>query len=169
MERQAREAFYGNLVWVVDGRSFQNKFDLYHLLPDPDSELAKDVVWFKAQRGMKGANDGAFWRRSEDPDAQRGSGSMVEVHSYREIKSEVEGSYRGHQQYDWVRPRRTWLETSYPVYLDFGDEWLLRLEYYGTTKLHRVYRISKRKFVLDVMTETRAEAIATRFYPLFSS
>ena len=165
-ERQAREAFYGNLVWVVDGRSFKENFDLYHLLPDPNSEVAKDLVWFKAQRGMNGSNAGLFWRRSENPDVQPGSGGMVKIRAYREIKAEVEATYHGHQQYDWARPRRAWLETRCPVYLDFGDEWLLRLELYGDTQLRCVYRVAKRKFVHDVMTETRAEDIASRFYPI---
>jgi hypothetical protein len=168
-ERQAREAFYGNLVWVVDGRSFRENFDLYHLLPDPDSELAKDIVWFKAQRGRHGANDGMFWRRSENLDAEAGSTSMVWVRGYHEIKAEVAASYRGHQQYDWVRPRRAWLESKCPVYLDFGDEWLFRLDFYGATRLRCVYRVAKRKFVHDVMVETRTTDIATRFYPLASA
>lgn len=141
-------------------------FDLYHLLPDPNSEIAKDLVWFKAQRGMNGANAGLFWRLSENPEVQQGSGEMVEIHSYQEIKVEVEASYRGHQQYHWRRPRRAWLETNCWVYLDFGDEWLLRLERYGVTQLRCVYRIAKRKFVHDAMTETLAENIASRFYPI---
>jgi competence protein CoiA len=165
-ESQAREAFYGNLVWVVDGRPFQANFDLYHLLPDPSSDLAKDVVWTKAQRGRNGANAGTFWRLSENPHVPSGSSGMVLVRSYQEIRAEVEASHCGHQQYDWVRPRQTWLETNCPVYLDFGDDWLLCLEYYGGTRLHCVYRIAKRKFVNDAMTETRAEDIARRFYPL---
>jgi competence protein CoiA len=162
-ERQAREAFYENLVWIVDGKPFRKNFDLYHLLPDPSSELAKDIVWLKAQRGMNGANAGIFWRRSENSGVQSDSGGLVQIRSYQDIKCEVEASYRGHQQYDWVRPRRTWLEANCPVYLDFGEDWLLRLEYYGKTQLHCAYRIDKRKFVHDVMTETRAEHVATRF------
>lgn len=29
-ERASREAFYKNLVWIVDGRGFRNQFDLHH-------------------------------------------------------------------------------------------------------------------------------------------
>jgi competence protein CoiA len=29
-ERQSREAYYGNLVWVIDGRGFRDNFDIYH-------------------------------------------------------------------------------------------------------------------------------------------
>ncbi|NTG29977.1 CoiA-like domain protein [Agrobacterium rhizogenes] len=168
-ERQAREDFYQNLVWVIDGRAFRRNFDFYHPLPDPNSELAKDIVWFKAKRGLDGANEGMFWRRSDNPNVEPGTGEMVLVRSaqsLRDIATCGAASFRGHQQYDWVRPRRVWLEARCPVYLDFGDEWLFRLETYGETALPCVFRVAKRKFVRDMMTEIRAQDIATRFYPL---
>ena len=31
-ERVAREDFYKNLVWVLDGRGFLQNFDIYHML-----------------------------------------------------------------------------------------------------------------------------------------
>lgn len=49
-ERLSREAFYGNLIWIIDGKPFKANFDIYHELPDPRSELAKDIVWTKARR-----------------------------------------------------------------------------------------------------------------------
>jgi len=65
-----------------------------------------------------------------------------------------------------VRPRRTWLDAACPVYIDFGKEWLARLETYDETGLPIVRLVSKKKFVHDVMAETRAEDVATHFYPL---
>jgi hypothetical protein len=35
-----------------------------------------------------------------------------------------------------------------------------------STEQRSSYRVAKRKFVRDVMTETRSTDIATRFYPL---
>lgn len=67
-ERGSRENFYGNLVWVLDGRGFADRFDVYHLLPDPTSDLAKDLIWIKATRRLEGAVRGLFFRRSDDPD-----------------------------------------------------------------------------------------------------
>jgi hypothetical protein len=169
-ERLSREAFYGNLVWVIDGRGFRQNFDIYHILPDPRSELAQDLVWFKASRPMQGAAAGLFMRlsqmRQERPDATKRTNMGGEIHGIHRIQSEIEQAYRGHHQYDWVRPRRTWLEALCPVYIDFGDEYLVKLEIYDESGLPCIRHVAKRKFVHDAMTETLATNIATRFYPI---
>ncbi len=165
-ERSAREEFYGNLIWVVDGRCFRKNFDIYHLLPDPASDLARDLVWFKATRPMQGAAHGLFWRLSENPGSSKTTNNGVWIHGIGDIEDEVNAAYRGHHQYDWVRPRKTWLDATCPVYIDFGDEGLVRLEIYDESGLTCVRRISKRKFLHDVMVETLARAIGTRFYPI---
>lgn len=171
-ERISREAFYKNLVWVIDGRGFRDNFDIYHLLPDPSSELAQDLVWSKATRSMQGAARGLFFRVSEgrkdypSEDISKATLSFGEIHSLRELQTEIEQAYRGHHQYDWVRPRRTWLDATCPVYIDFGDEHLVRLEIYDESNLPCIRYVSKRKFVHDVMIETDVGAIATRFYPI---
>lgn len=169
-ERLSREAFYGNLVWIVDGRSFRQNFDLYHMLPNPRSELAQDIVWVKAKRPMKGAASGLFFRVSESrqhyPDATKANMRGGIYRSFSDIKMLVEKEYCGHHQYDWVRPRRTWLDATCPVYLDFGDDWLVRLETYDETGLQCVKLVAKRKFMHDIMVETSAVDIARCFFPI---
>ncbi|MFG1351906.1 competence protein CoiA [Xanthobacter autotrophicus] len=171
-ERQSREVFYGNLVWVIDGRGFRDNFDIYHLLPDPRSEIAQDIVWSKATRPMRGAAGGLFFRLSEtqldypDRTITKATLTFGRIYSLQDIQTEVEQAYRGHHQYDWVRPRRTWLDAACPVYIDFGNEFLLKLEIYDDSKLPCVRYVAKRKFLHDAMVETDARAIATRFYPL---
>ena len=154
-ERISREDFYGNLVWIIDGRGFKNNFDIYHMLPSPSSNLASDLVWAKAIRNMRGAIKGMFYRLSEkDPDS-----TMVRICGIREIEQEIEETYVGHHQYDWVYPRKTWLDAKCPIYIDFGDEWLVRLESYGIRNLPCVRLVSKRKFVEDTMREASVSAI----------
>lgn len=171
-ERQSRESFYGNLVWVVDGRGFKKNFNIYHLLPAPESEVAQDLVWCKASRVAKGAAAGLFFRLSEsqaeNPDETITKATMrgCYYHGIYEIKADVERAYRGHHQYGWVRPRRTWLDAVCPVYIDFGDEYLVRLETYDESGLRCIRLIYKPKFVHDVMVETNAREVATRFYRL---
>lgn len=166
-ERLSRELFYRNLVWVVDGRSFQRNFDILHMLPDPKSKLAEDIIWFKGKRGMQGSSNGMFWRPSENPNVSN-ENNLVIVHSMHEIKNEVEQSYRGHHQYDWIKPRKTWLDATCPVYIDFGDIYLVKLGSYNQSKLPCVHLISKSKFIHDVSVELNAKDIATRFYPISS-
>lgn len=170
-ERRSREDFYGNLVWIIDGRGFRKNFDILHLLPDPTSELAKDLVWLKSKRHMEGANEGIFLRLSENAiDYPQGLTKATLkggwVHGLREIEAELHQAYRGHHQYDWVRPRRTWLDATCPVYIDFGEDFLIRLEVYDESGLPCIRYIAKRKFVYDVMHETHARDIATRFFPI---
>ena len=169
-ERQSREDFYGNLVWVIDGSVFRENFDIYHELPDPKSNIASDVIWAKAKRNMNGANAGIFFRLSEakeeNPDITKAEVRGGWMHSIREIQNEIDQFYTGYHQYDWVRPRKTWLDAQCPVYIDFGDEHLVKLEIYDESGLGCIRYVSKRKFVHDSMVESRAVDIATRFYPL---
>jgi len=165
-ERLSRERFYGNLVWVIDGSGFKRNFDILHMLPAPESELAKDLVWFKGSRQMQGGARGLFWRRSENSESTKTNSGMVMVHCIEEIQDKVGSAYNGHHQYDWIRSRTTWLDATCPVYIDFGDDCLFRLETYGDYKLPCVRMIAKRKFIHDVSVETHARDIATRFYPI---
>ncbi len=169
-ERVSRENFYQNLIWVIDGTVFQYNFDIYHMLPDPKSELAQDLIWSKAKRHMNGANAGMFFRLSEalvdDPSVTKATLRGGWVHGMREIEEEVKNSYNGYHQYDWVRPRKTWLDATCPVYIDFGDEYLVKLGTYDESGLKCIRLVSKRKFVHDAMVEGEARNVATRFYPI---
>ena len=154
-ERTAREAFYGNLVWIIDGRGFRQNFDVYHELPHPNSAIAADIVWTKARRGMKGTIGGMFHRLSEtQPDD-----ILVRVHSLNEIQTKVAETYCGHHQYDWVRPRRAWLDSSCPVFIDFGDDLLVKLEIYDKSNLPCIRYVAKRELLRDAMRETDARAV----------
>jgi competence protein CoiA len=169
-ERLSREDFYKNLVWVLDGREFRRNFDIYHPLPHPASELAQDIVWLKATRPMQGAARGIFLRLSEgileDPNTTKATLRGGYMHFMYEIQTKMHEAYAGHHQYDWVRPRRTWLDATCPVYVDLGFDALARLETYDESGLLCIRLIPKRIFVHDVMTENGAKDIAKHFCPL---
>jgi competence protein CoiA len=169
-ERLSREHFYRNLVWVLDGKEFRHNFDLYHALPHPASEVAQDIVWFKATRPMKGAARGIFLRLSEgvleDPSVTKATLRGGYMHFLHEIQPKMHEAYAGHHQYDWVRPRRTWLDATCPVYVDLGFDTLARLETYDESGLLCVRLIPKRAFVHEVMTKRDAADIAEHFHPL---
>jgi competence protein CoiA len=158
-ERLSRESFYGNLIWIIDGSVFRKNFDIYHLLPDPASALAEDLVWSKATRATQGAARGLFFRLSEalidDPYATKATLRSGWIHGIHEIEDQVNLAYRGHHQYDWIRPRRTWLDATCPVYIDLGDNSLARLETYDASGLPCIRLVAKREFVRSVMSEQR--------------
>ncbi len=82
------------------------------------------------------------------------------LHFIGEIQDEVDQTYNGYHQYDWVRPRKTWLDARCPVYIDFGGECLVKLETYDDSGLQCIRYVSKRKFVSDAMIETCAADVA---------
>lgn len=160
-ERVSRENFYGNLIWIVDGRSFRQRFEIYHPLPSPRSELSQDLVWSRAKRGQEGANRGLFFRVSEarqyEPMATRATLRGGQIHSIREIQAAIESSYEGHHQYDWIRPHQGWLVAGCPVYLDFGDAYLVRLQVFDhETRLPCVRLVAKSDFIKSTLLANKA-------------
>ena len=171
-ERKAREAFYGNLLWIIDGRGFRKNFDVYHKLPHPNSAVASDIVWEKAHRGMGGTTRGMFFRLTETqryhPDKVLTKSTIGapdtldrEVHSLNEIRTEVEEAYCGHHQYDWIRSRGVWLESLCPVFIDFGDHLLVKLEIYDDSGLPCIRYVPKIHLVQDMMLKSDARAVCS--------
>mgnify|MGYP003131855534 FL=1 len=152
------------MVWIIDGAAFHRNFDIYHPLPDPHADFARDLVWAKAKRGMEGANRGIFFRWSEAceeyPRIAKKDVTFGCIHGIDEVRDALEESYRGHHQYHWIRPRKTWIDAACPVYIDFGKGFLARLETYDDSDLRCVRLIDKAKFIHDVMTQVDAHQIA---------
>ena len=183
-ERESRESFYRNLIWIVDGRNFRKSFHLGCMLPEPSAEWVKDIVWDHCKQSAYRYSTKpieecvpSFWRISdltrECPGLTKANiyerlpaGTLVLSHSSSEVEAEAKADYSGHHQFHWVRPRQTWLVAMCPVYIDFGEEVLYRLQEYDETGMLCVRLIAKRKLVHDAMAEKRAEDIATRFYPI---
>ena len=183
-ERQSRESFYRNLIWIVDGRGFRKGFHLGCMLPDPSLGGFEDIVWIQNSRSayrhsfepMEGCIP-SFWRISEVAKDFPGltkaniataipSWGLVEVHRADEVRDQAEAKYRGHHQFYWTRPRQTWLDAKCPVYIDFGEDLLYRLQEYDETRRLCIRLVAKQKLIHDTMVEKRAQNIATRFYPI---
>jgi competence CoiA-like predicted nuclease len=139
-ELRSREAFYGHMVWVVNGALFARQFFVLDALPDPKTEFAADLVFHRAHRAHEGRG---FWRKSENLTG----GPLVLAHSMSEIREEIARNFAGHHLFDWERPRTVWFDATAPVFLDFGDDELLWLKRYDDRDLWCVQRVSKRRFV----------------------
>lgn len=136
-ELEAREAFYKNMIWIVDGRPFAAQFEVCpEPLPHPGSPLLDDVVFFEG-RGW------AFWRRSEN----EAGATMVLMHKSEEIASQIREHYKGHHFFKWKRPRDVWFHAKAPVLIDFGGQELYRICEYQYPSTHCVQRISKRALI----------------------
>jgi hypothetical protein len=130
-ELRSREEFYGNLIWIINARNFTKQFFLMSPVPDPMSELGRDIVFSNGQKPMKLLKPAPlaglmFWLRSENV----GHTGMVRIRGSHELKDAILSNYNGHHLFHWKRPRDVWLKAAAPVFFDFGDEALWRLQTY---------------------------------------
>lgn len=171
VELRAREAFYPELVWVLDGRPFRNQFEFYHALPHPDSPLAADIVWSQASPRLYGTQSGIFFRVSEwERDEGRVAASKADVkggwlHFYHQIEADILAAHRGHYQYGWVKPRRGWLSATMPVFIDFGDGTLWKLGTYDDTGLTYARVTSVERFVMAAECATDRTDLEALLWP----
>lgn len=139
-ELNSREDFYGNMIWIVNGKSFRKNFYILHKLPNPKAEFVKDIAFKDRKKNDRGK---LFYRYSEnEKDAD-----MVIVHSVDDLKSEIDSNYIGHHLYDWVRPRTVWLNSTCRVFIDFDDEGIWELQIYDTRGLKCVRKYDKEYFI----------------------
>lgn len=133
-ELHARETFYKNMIWIVDGRSFAKNFEIdKDPLPHPKSMLLDEIVFHSGLAA-------AFFKRS---DLENESGTLYELHRSATIESEILRDYRGHHFYKWKRPRDVWYQASAPVFLDLGASELIRLMRYNPKSQRCVQRVPK--------------------------
>jgi competence protein CoiA len=59
-ERDQRERFYKNMIWIVNAQTFASNFHILDPLPPPDAEIVRDLVFFPAQVDTRFPG---FWRR----------------------------------------------------------------------------------------------------------
>lgn len=139
-ELRSREAFYGRMIWIVNGAPFAKQFFLLDALPDPETAFATDLVFNRTHHAHQGRT---FWRKSENP----AGGPLVLAHSMAEIREQIERNFAGHHLFDWVRARTVWFDATAPVFLDFGSDGFFWLKRYDSRNLWCVQRVSKRRLV----------------------
>jgi hypothetical protein len=141
-ELLSREKFYGNMIWIVNGTTFKSNFHILHPLPNPEADFVKDLVFFPRKHNHAGM---AFHRRSEKLE----NSILVEIHGMHKIQEQVNQTYKGHHVFDWVRAKYVWFEAAMPVYFDFGDSLLWRLDKTYQENLPCVQAVSKREFIFE--------------------
>jgi competence protein CoiA len=143
LELAAREGFYGNMLWIVNGAPFLKQFFILGRLPPPEVAWVQDIV---LAGPMHGGRAEFFWRKSEHPDHV--AGDVVQMHDMSEIQDQTDGDYVGHHRYDWIRPRSVWFEAHSPVYIDFGGDLLWQLREHGERKFECIQAVRKKTLIL---------------------
>lgn len=152
-EMRSREAFYDNMVWVVDAAPFLRNFTIFDCLPDPSAPFVQDLKFvspvpqWRTNRVIRsGFNALMFFRRSEYTDG------LQRLYSGREeLSSYYPAYYQGHHLFLWMKPREIWYSTTRPTYLDFGDGKLGQVMRYSPD-VWCIRLLSKEALVADLLT-----------------
>lgn len=134
-ELESRNAFYKKLIWVVNAQPFKHNF-LFSDTPNPASPLLMRYHFIVDQQGF--ANSPRFYLKHEYRDygpALSREGAL----SDQKLRSVAEESKYQYKLFTWSYTRKAWLNSSAPVFLDFGDEFLYRIrkrEQIGTPLLY---------------------------------
>lgn len=139
-ELQAREEFYKNIIWVINGTKFIKNFYIFHKLPPPDAAEFNDIVFNYPSRNH---SIETFYRKSENPP----NPTMVLIHVIQELEHQIDQYYQGHHFYEWVKPRRVWFNSKKLVYIDFGGDILWSFQKYGVNDLPCVQGVCKKYFI----------------------
>lgn len=117
-EAQSREQFYKKMVWVVNAREFKDNIIFGHKFPDPKLEFPKNYRFI-------GREHMVVYDRLDTFDE-----SFIQILNSINgvpVKELVEKNYTRHHVFEWKHPRKLWLETTVPTFLDFNDGILWRI------------------------------------------
>lgn len=119
-ELLAREDFYKNMVWVVNGLKFKKNIRIGTRLPDPEAEDSKDLCIYDS---MFPSGYFIFHKNSD----RRPDSNLVEVHGSEKIQEFVDSTHCGHYLFSWKRKRSVWFSSTKTVFFDFGENLLWKL------------------------------------------
>lgn len=149
-ELRSRESFYQNMIWIINGTTFVDRFHVLGRLPRPDAPWVDDIIFYPQRWDTYGRS---FNRKSENPEPQY----LPQVNSLSAIQATIDSDYIGHHFFDWVRPHSVWLSSKMPVYIDFGGDLLWLLQRYGTRDADCVQAVKKESLVPAYGGAYRAE------------
>lgn len=141
-ELASREAFYGNIAWVVNGTSFLKNVEICAKLPDPQYPLSQDMRIYTPRR--RGCEFMYHLASENEPGA-----TMVEVYGSHKIQSFVDQTHIGHHLFIWKHPRAIWFSSKVPVYLDFGGEAIWQLIKFNAGSTYCLKATNKSAFIVS--------------------
>lgn len=160
-EQTSREEFYKEMIWIVNGEKFKNTFHVLDKLPNPNDEFTKDICFNRRKHNHYGR---VFFKFSESPELllprnEQPKGKLYRSHNVDDIQEEIEASYIGHHQFDWVKPRLNWLLNKSKVFIDFGDDKLHRIIQYGDYKLTALRIYNKQEIISRILEKGKINEV----------
>jgi len=124
-ELESRNLFYKKLIWVVNAQSFKKQITFIKAIPNPQSRLLANFTFSVDSTGF--ATFLELYSKEEprvyDPRIQPRIYSLDD-RELQEVAEEYEKSEKRYWLFSWKNKRSAWLNSSAPVFLDFGDEFL---------------------------------------------
>jgi hypothetical protein len=139
-ELSSRERFYGDMAWVVNAMNFYNNIEFGAKLPNPELPESLDMCVRPVQSSPQSF---IFHRISEnEPDA-----TMVEIHGDHSIQKFIDDTHVGHYLFAWKKPRTVWFRSARPVFFDFGQDVIWRLQRFNARSAYCLEAVSKVQFI----------------------
>ena len=139
-ELSSRERFYSDMAWVVNATKFYANIEFGAKLPNPDLPESLDMCIRPVQSSPQSF---IFHRISEnEPDA-----TMVEVYGNHSIQNFIDDTHVGHYLFAWKKPRAVWLRSTRPVFFDFGQEVIWKLQRFNDRSAYCFEAVSKAQFI----------------------
>jgi len=124
-ELESRNSFYKKLIWVVNAQPFKEQITFIEAIPNPQSMLLANFTFSVDATGL--AKFLQLYSKEEprvyDPRILPRIYSLNDP-ELQEVAEEYEKGEKRYWLFSWKNKRSGWLESSAPVLLDFGDEFL---------------------------------------------
>lgn len=143
-ELNSRELFYDNMIWIVNAKEFKKNLFILDKLPLENLDIFNDICFIKIDRNTKAK---MYRLKSE----AQSNGIAYRCYNTKDIISDIDNNHKNHYQFDWIKPRKVWLQSNKRVFLDFDDDFLYEIALYNNNgypfncikKFDKKYFISK--------------------------
>lgn len=148
-EIEKRNLFYDKLIWVINGERFKKNLIITSDIPHPNSPLLKDYIFSVYESAFY--QSPTFFLTEEYQ--EYGSSSKRYYLDDPELESVVEEHEESEKVYflfRWAYKHKTWLKSTVPVFIDFGEDVLYRIRKRRQINMTMVYLqvVKKQDFLL---------------------
>lgn len=137
-ELQSRESFYEKLIWVINAEKFKDNIEISFKLPDLRSPFPNEIDFADSKHFLT-------YNKNKYADGTM-EFSSSETQKHRTL---VEEHYSNMHRLVWKYKRKVWLEAKAPLFLDFGDDKIWRVQQIDRFENFRVISHYDKKNFID--------------------